>query len=636
MLKRTRNEIKSKIETIKKINDDPKLISSDNIYDKYLNDLPTTDQLFGKKLDAFLDKRKKKIDNNKDIFGEMVDIADSFLGIDKKNTKSRKNVSVDSSDKLVTKSKIKRYAVESAEIATSSYRKTILNNVKKILFAGDGICGGNSILNVDSVNLSPKEFDLTNTLTINPTSNVGKIVYEPQNPNINKQKVNRELYNLFSSGSYNFVTNNNNTLFTTSWDQSNQQFMISGLTQTGPSIQVDSFLNDYYSSIELPDINNIVKNSMMLTLQPDTSASSEFILSQNEINRLLKKLFSICGSQTNKETLKNQNAVEQFEENDQDLEFYFDFDSVEGIDLDDEDSKVRRVLKFTDCNNFELPVNDRHFEDFVYLTDKQTINDVVDGALSKSASDAFEQSDGSIPLLNFHISIMNSFIMNLPKSLIMSILSPKIFLPIVILYKVFNSLTNVVVEIKTIILKLKKLIYLIVKEIFWKFIREFWKRIKKDLLIFLELIIFNIIKNRYKRYVTIVTALIFLLKNILQNGIDNCSDLFNTIINTINGTLSGGRAINIPGFLLGLSDNLPGYSQDRAYLNIVERLNAAGIPTGPIYGESNDLLSIIKSHVDGDTEERDKNQFIKGSNKEVQIGPYIIPPGIINIAGKSF
>lgn len=632
VVKRTRNEIKSKIEAFKVINDAN--ISSDNIYDLFKNDLPSTDQLFGKKLDAFLDKRKRKVDNNKDIFGEMIDISDSFLGMEKKDKRNKSFVS--SSDKVANKSKIKRYATESADATVATYKTVILNNVKKVLFAGDGICGGNSLINLDSINLSPKEFDFTNTLTIDPTTNVGKIIYEPETPNINKQKVNRELYNLFSSGTYNFLANNNNTLFSATWNQANQYYTLNGLTQGGPTVDVDSFLNDYYSSIELPDINAVIKNSMMMTLQPSEDMPPEFIKAQNEINRILKKLFSICGSKTNKDTLKNQNAVEQFEENDQDLEFYFDFDDVEGIDLDDEDAKLRKVLKFTDCNDFEIPVDNTHFEDFVYLTDKKTINDVVDTTLSKSASSAFEQSDGSIPINNFYLSIMTSFILNLPKALISVILSPKVLLPVVILYKLFNSLVDQLLSIKSIILKLKKLVYLIVKDLFWKFIREFWKRIKRDLLIFLNLIVFKIVKNKYKRYVLMVTALISLLKRILSSGVNNCSDLFNLVLNTINGTLSLGTGIRIPGFLLGLSDNLPGYSQDRAFINIVERLNAAGIPTGPLYGESNDLLAVIKSHIDGDTEEKDKNQFIKGANKEVQIGPYIIPPGIINIAGKVF
>ena len=137
-----------------------------------------------------------------------------------------------------------------------------------------------------------------------------------------------------------------------------------------------------------------------------------------------------------------------------------------------------------------------------------------------------------------------------------------------------------------------------------------------------------------------LTSLIALLSRILQSNLNNCADLFNTILNTINGALSAKGGFNIPGLLLGFSDALPGYSQDRAFLNITERLEAAGIPTGPINGEPNDLLGAIKSMLDGQTEEMDTNSFIKVSNKEITIptpvGPLIIPPGILNSAGKMF
>jgi hypothetical protein len=52
-LKDTKSRLQSKLEVIKKINDDPNSLS-DSLSDKFLKDLPSTEQLFGKKLDDFL------------------------------------------------------------------------------------------------------------------------------------------------------------------------------------------------------------------------------------------------------------------------------------------------------------------------------------------------------------------------------------------------------------------------------------------------------------------------------------------------------------------------------------------------------------------------------------------------------
>jgi hypothetical protein len=348
---------------------------------------------------------------------------------------------------------------------------------------------------------------------------------------------------------------------------------------------------------------------------------------------------AICGTPTNRNNLSKQNAVDLFDENDQDIELYFNFDDVEGIDLDDEDRRYRKVLKFTDCNNFEVPVNKTMLEDFIYMGYKKDTNDLVDSTLNRVATDAFSKSDSSIPQSQFNLNLINLFILNLPKAIIMSVFSPKIFLPIIVMYKVLKAgIGQAVEEVVQIMKKLYKLFWSIVKDLFWLFIKEFWKLLKVDLLAFVMTIVKKILKNKYKRYVVIITSLIALLTKIIEDGIDNCFAIFNTILSTIQNALSLGAPINIPGILLGLSDKLPGYSQDRAFLNIVERLENAGIPTGPIFGEDNNLPSIIKSIIDGNAEETDTNSFIKVTNKEMIIpspaGPIIIPPGILNSVGK--
>jgi hypothetical protein len=156
-----------------------------------------------------------------------------------------------------------------------------------------------------------------------------------------------------------------------------------------------------------------------------------------------------------------------------------------------------------------------------------------------------------------------------------------------------------------------------------------------------SILVQKIIKNKYKRYLTIITALIALLKKILEQNIDNCYELFQTVLNTLNSSLSMKVPMNVPSILLTLSEGLPGFSQDRAYMNIMERLEASGIPTGPLYGESNDIGNLVKSIIDGHTEENDTNGFVKTTNSLPIIsgnagGPIVIPPGMLNIVGKSF
>jgi len=631
-IKNTKNKLKSRIEAIKKINDDPQE-AVDNLYDKYLKDLPTTDQLFGKKLDDFLEKRKNKKDNKSSIFSDIMEITNSILDGTSSLDKNRKPIP----EKLFSKNRLKYHAQTAADRTLTQSKEIILETVKNHFFASDGICGTNQTITIDSLNIKPNEFDFLNVLTVDPSSATGKIVYEPTTGSTgSKVKVNTELYNSFNDPSgFDMRTASGESILEMFWDSGDQQWNISGLTVN--FADVESFLNNYYSSIELPDIQHIVKTSMLMTIQSGESHPL-FDKGLNNVNRLLGKLMAICGTPTKRNELSNQNAVDLFDENDQDIEFYFDFDDVEGIDIDDEDARFRKVLKFKDCNNFEVPVNKTMMEDFVYLGYKKNLNDLVDSTINRAATDAFSKSDSSIPQLQFSLNLLDLFILNLPKALLMSALSPKIFLPIVVLYKIFKASINQVIDVLNTMKELSKLFWEIVKKLFWLFLREFWKLIKVDLIAFVMKIVKKILKNKYKRYVVIITALIALLTKILEEGIEDCFTIFNIILTTIQNALSLGSPFSIPGILLGLSDKLPGYSQDRAKLNIFERMENAGIPLGPVFGEANNMAKIIGSIIDGNMEELDTNSFIKVTNKEIiiptPVGPLVIPPGILNSVGK--
>lgn len=626
-VKDTKARLQSKLEAIKKINDDPNSFV-DNIADKYLKDLPSS-EIYGKKLDDFLNKKKSKKENRKDIFADLIEIAEGFL---------TKNSNVDTNDKLFSKGRLKQHGIRASIKTSESGKDIVINSVKKAFFAGDGICGSNFTLTGTTVQIKPEEIDFLNVLTVNPTTSVGKIMYEPVSPNKGKEKVDRELYSTFSGGTYQFDTNSNDTLFSMAWDQSGQYWNVTDFSGKN----VENFFQDYYSNIEIPDINSIIKNSMLMTISGGDGSGDNvsFNKSLNNLNRLLKKLFAVCGTEKDNTSLKNQNATDLFNENDEDIESYFDFDDVEGIDIDDEDARLRKVLRFTDCNNFEIPVNPSNIEDFVYFSNKKNINELVDSTLSRASTQAFLTSDSSIPQINFNANLVNLFILNLPKAIISSLLTPKIFLPIVLVYKLVKAITGQVLNVKTLMKTLSKLFSTIIKELFWKFIREFWNLVKIDLISLLGKIIKKIFKNKKKRYLTILKALIAFLIKILSEKIDNCYGLFNAIITAITTALSARTPLQIPGLLLLFSDQLPGYSQDRAFMNIVERLEASGIKTGPVFGESSNLTSLVKSIIDGNTEEMDQNSFVKISLKGgVLPGPTggaVIPPGIISGVGKMF
>jgi hypothetical protein len=608
-VKDTISKLKMKIDIIQKTSDDERARLEKKINEMDFSGLPDFNKK-GKKLEGLKSKKKNtksKKQNTKNIFEEVISVFDKILEAGRKTEEVGANQS---------NQRLKQHVLDSIDITKNSAKQIVMDCVKEVFFASDGICGGNSVMSgstMDSVNISPKEIDFLNMLKVDPQSDYGKIMYELPKIINNKEKVNLGLYKSFTSPYYQYDTPSNKTLFRATWDSTHQWFEITGLTQ-GPNIgqygtvNVGDFFDDYYSNMEMPDLGHIIKNAMLLTLKAcditadkngvsaggnfsgmDSSLKWDSSLDTaiNNLERMINKMFAFCNNNGNP-GLKTQNATKLFNENEEDEEFYFDFDDVEGIDLEDEDARRRKVLRFKDCNNYEVPYNNNHMEDFVYLEGRVNNRDWIDGALSKAASDAYEQSDFTIDLPSFKFSLNLSFIINLPKALIMSIISPKMFIPIVAIYKLFVAdAKDVVMDVKVLMKKLKKLFICIIDKLFWKFLREFWKRLKADLKNFLEKVIKRILREKLKRYYIIIAALVALLKKIIEDGIDNCQDLFEAISMAIDAALDASGGLNIPFPLLALSGLLPGFSSIKTHMDTVDKMSKMGIPTGDINGEPN-------------------------------------------------
>ena len=283
--------------------------------------------------------------------------------------------------------------------------------------------------------------------------------------------------------------------------------------------------------------------------------------------------------------------------------------------------------------------------------DDGNLNDAVNDALLNSAMDAHNQSDGNIPPDNFHLTLLNTFILNLPKALIGSVLSPKFFLPIVIVYKTVVAGVGATIKTAKEIMKvLWKLFYYVITKLLWKFISEFWKRVKRDLLLFLVDIAATILGNKTKRYRKMLLALIAILTKILENGLDNCKDLYEMInlsidlaLSGLGGGAGGGFATSgISSFMLPFFLKKPGYSEDRATINAIQKMEEKGLSTAPIFGEPNNLIKFVQSVIEGHTEEMDNSSYVAVGNKEVVIpvpglsGPLVIPPGVILSGGGTF
>jgi hypothetical protein len=622
-IKSDKNSIINKLNLIKNINDNP---------DSFLNDL--TDR-FDKKSSDYVNEIGTKIenvvrrkDNKNDIFSELLNISSIIIESNKKKVTDDDKFN---SDKLIN------YALIASKKTIDESNNIFLEEVKNIFFlSSDSICGTNKKINTDTINLSPKSFDFLNLLTINPSSINGKLLYEDDIETY-KEKVNKKIYDTFNGIPYDFIVNDG-VLFTLTWIPSLQQFSVTNLTKLLKN--ADDFLIDYYSRIEFFNIKNIINTCLGMTLAFDNKESISFNISFNLFNRVIKRITKRCGNTNDRDLLKNQTTLALFDENDE-VET-FDFDRIDDVNSNDEELVLNGVLKFTDCDNFEVKLSTDIIEDYINFNDDNNIDKIKNilNTINKASHDANEQQNKkTITIDLYYLNLIKNFILNMPKAIMFNIFTPKMFLPIVILYKIFKNQNGTDLNAKDIIKILSKLFNNILKKLFWIFIKEFWRLVKPELLLFVNKLVKKILKNKYKRYYLIITSLIKLLTKLLEiKKINNCNTLYSTILKTIELALNGEPKLKVPNIMLGFSDKLPGYSQDRAFMNIAEKLESAGISLSPIFGEENDLVGLVKSIIEGNSDEIDQNSFVQVTNKKITIptpvGPLIIPPGLLNSTGK--
>jgi hypothetical protein len=619
----TKNEALSMLAVIHSINSDPALANNDAVKDAFIKDLPSQPGQFGKKLSDLKSKLKKKKESVSNVFTDLTLMCETFLGTSQKYQASKY--------KLPVKNRLKQIIEESCEVTMRAAMQILLETAQETLFAGDGVCGSDTPIPSNTLILGPGDFDFLNMLTIDPLTKMGQVLYE--DINAVGQQLNRSLHDLFSNHTpYDFTFGQNQKLFTIYWDENSQNYGFSGLTQN--SMTVGKMLKNFYSNIHIPTKLDVLRMAMLLTTLGDKDNSHSFDISVNDLNKLLQKIFANCGNPNNNGL--NQNPENQFNENDEDIEFYFDFNNVEGIDLDDESRRFRKVMKFVDCGNFEYEIPIQHLEDFVYLPGDD-LSGKVNDILENIANDAHNASNSNLSPEDFHLSLLNNFNLNVPYSMIACILSPKNLLPIIMIYKLFNLGAD---KIKDIMRKLSKLFFKVIRKIYWKFIHEFWIRVKKDLLDFLKITALNILKEKYARYYAIVASLIAILKKVLDKNLDNCQVLYKLVVQTIDTALSAASfSLNIPGLLLSLADFRSGYSSTRAIMNITKLANNKGVNTSPLHGVTNKLNHVFSSMVKGHDQENSMNSKVMSGNKLAIIpiaglsGPLIIPPGAITSAG---
>lgn len=499
-----------------------------------------------------------------------------------------------------------------------------------------------------------KHIDLFKILKVSPEDEYGKYFYETQttqNGNI-PYSMNRELYNrLISPQSFqqqygeSYKGGSGQQLFdiqyvnqytnpSTNVTEYDDFLKITLLNQTLNKTKVSEFLRDYYSSIEIINLNSVIQSVLsQLTGAIEFSMNKpvDELSDLEKFIKFVKRIMGICSDPNKKIDVSGSAKL-----SDSDLidDSFFDVSPQDLIDIDFKtELTVNGLVTFVDCDEVNLPVNTQAVTQILDDVIKENkaelkINKFFDGILAISEDPKWNQLLG--PNIDINETLLLEFLLNLPMCLIRAILSPKVMLGFIIMIKsiVANSIgfiNELFEDMVDFFKKFKKFLVCFLRSVVSVFIEQIFSLIKKNIKILVENILLDIAKEAKNKQISMYANIVYILFIVGQAVIDyrNCKSVLDEILKLLNLGISQ-LNLGLPLFALAGAQFLGGVSDTRSYANVIENLQNAGLPTDDNPDGTPNLMNLFtKSKINGQNKENSEN-----GKTEVIIPPLqvFVPP----------
>ena len=493
-----------------------------------------------------------------------------------------------------------------------------------------------------------KAIDLQNLLREDPTSDVGKISYEKDDVQFFNYPfaMNKELYNRIQNINQPFSTvagqsykgKSGQELFdityvesyvdTTTLQTIQGSFFKIDLKNRVSVNKITEFLKDYYSTITFIEYKNFFANLMNQLSGAISIQKGDGKLDLGDFQKVLLILQRILGLCFDKTKEIDVSGTAKLSESDGIDESFFEFTEIDLRIIDQTISDIKLgVVEFEECDTVKLPVNSSDI-----LTAINNLNfegDDNNNAIDQSSNitDVLTENPGWFPL---KINIDLSFLKEFPKAVVMTLLSPKVLLPLFIAIKALGeNVDNQINSFMDFVKQFKSFIVSLTSKISALFIEILVDIIKKDIKNLIRSIISDITNEKLRLRLEVIRSLTEVLLAVLNLVKDfrECKSVIDELLGLLKLANKGfGNSIPYP--LLLSSELLDGYSSTRAFLNVIGEFEKLGLPTGPMPdGSPNLMLASIKGMMDGMDKEEAQNGKYAIAVKPLAVLPIGITQG---------
>jgi hypothetical protein len=416
-----------------------------------------------------------------------------------------------------------------------------------------------------------------------------------------------------------------------------------GLGETGDFIAVtllskndefnfySKFIFDYYDSINIFDFSNIIKNIFNYLLDGADITQSSSPKEIEEKTKFMLLIERLCGKCFDNSEEIDVSGTAKIAELDDDSDDFFTFSEIDLRQIDENvNNYINKIVSFDSCGVVNQQIDYNSIVDYA--------KELVSGfdTLSPTAkSEAITNAILNI-LKNNNLRNNNSTLFSFVKSILESILTPKVLFPIMVLGQVIEKTASAQYELvreradefitqnkKSIknftderidsaeffAKKYKSYLQNITRRILELFLKELFNVLKGKLKKLVSRVVGGVFKNYSKKQLQVILALSTGLLGIISTvtNFRKCKSVIDSIgkiLNSIN-ILTKAAIIPIPPPLLIGAQFLPGFSNERAKINVIAEMQSLGLPTEDLLdGTPNRVLLFAEAIINGmDTEE---------------------------------
>lgn len=523
-------------------------------------------------------------------------------------------------------------------------------------------CSQQQVYNSGPIYIKVQSIDIGNLLKVEPTSDIGNILYEKKTttqPQNYPYSMNRELYNLIQSSNSYSTNSVGNVLYK---GQSGQDlfdikyvninpitleggdwYEINLSNRQGGVNKVAEFVVDYYKTIKLVEFTNII-TSIMEALTGAISISANIGVAQAQDNakfqKILLRILGLCFDSSGALNEIDVSGIAKLAELDDINDAFFEFTDIDLRQIDQIVTNIKNgVVQYENCDFVSLPVDApniiNNLNQLNYIEDSGSDQDVINAAENITQSLTNNPAWSGLAIQgNINAAVDLNFIKLITQGLVGAIITPKVLLPIFVMLKALGqTLVDEVNSYMTFVRIFKSFSINLVSKIGQIFVMELFQLIRKDIAKLIQSVVQDVINEKVQKKLAIILKLIQLLFPFLQLITDfrRCKSIIDDLLNLLKSvSVSFGDSIPLP--LLFGTALLDGYSQSRAFLNTVEELQKLGIPTGPMPDGSPNLDVLAKyAQIIGMEAEKTENGKV-----QVAIGPLAITPAGLTVPQSAY